>query len=448
MTGVEAATLQTFFFAAPTSNVIITGLQYAWSMQRDIYVQRGDYPLPSEAVGARQRGLERLARPDVAADIMYPDDMWAITDWPVPLYPAQLLGLDTMGGEQLFSAASEGANRRPYSLQVPSFGKLEIDPARCGAIIEFHSVSKDRSRYPAHKDVTLHKAALSALSGKSPVCLLFGDSLIDHSGVVSRLYEMLTGNGASPTFLGTLLAQDVFVAGITARPSEGRGGKNFRQFLNIDIPPDPDSAMTVPASTAAYNAATDADKHNLNPFLRAATGGETSSAPAYVANGYVFDLGFYLSRFGYSTPDFIVFNSMSNDIAFAFGAAAGAVAVQDGITVMVSRIRVDAPNAQIVFTFQATGYAGPDAGLADFEGYAVVIRAAMETIAGLGDSKVHLLPIYAHQSRITRWGGSTEITAETESTPQIVEMTDTTHYQGIASDQAAETMLRFIANHV
>ncbi|BCH32646.1 hypothetical protein MesoLjLc_45760 [Mesorhizobium sp. L-8-10] len=445
LTGFECASLRVGPNATATGDIIICGLQFAWAQQKDIYVRRSDYPLPDEELGSRLRGLEQLAAPDAQANILYPDVMWAIDEWPVVLYPDTLTGRDNVGGDQIFTVAtSKGAGRRPYVRQAAMMTEIEIDPARCGSTLQLRSVSLSKPAIQATKAVTLESAPLSALSGKSPTILMLGDSLFESSGTVPRLYEALVANGATPTFLGTIDGKDAYVGGITVRPCEGRGGKDLSHYTNAD-----NTVMLVPASTAAYLALSSDDREGYNPFIRTAVGGETSGAPAYVRNGHVFDFQMYLDRFTYADPDFVFINSCANDIAFAkvgLPTSDAAANFIDGMLVLAKRIRADAPSAKIVFSLQATAFAGGV--IHKWAEYVAVIQAAMDQLVTIADANTFILPVWAHQSRYLRWGTQSTISAATGSTPEIVRVTDDVHYRETGTDQAVETFLRFMANHV
>lgn len=441
LTGKECDTIQFGPNVTPTGDVIVTGLQMAWSPRREIYVAIDDYPLPDEEIGARLRNLEAVAPPDKDPDILYPEVMWGIANVPISFYPENLVPYDALGG-QAFSIDSRSSSSGAliYERHQASAGNMEIDPARCGATINMRASPSIGARTKARKTVTLTTASLSSFTGKSPKILMIGDSLVKSVGLVPELYEALVALGATPTFLGTINGVNGYEGGVTPRPCEGRAGNTFATYTYAE------TTLLVPADTAAYNALTDTQRASYNPFLVAAGGGEDANAPAYIRNGFKFDFGNYLTRFSYADPDIVFVNFMHNDIVLAADLATAIADVEEGIEIIASRIRLDVAAAKIVFTFQTTGYSGGLIGKW-FED-AAVIRAAMQKVADLGDAEVYVLPVWAHQSRFVVWGTETETTAATESTPQLVRSDDDIHFREASMRQAAETHLRFIANHI
>jgi hypothetical protein len=192
--------------------------------------------------------------------------------------------------------------------------------------------------------------ASPAVKSGSPRILVIGDSL-SFQGTVTTLKENLLAAGVTPEFLGTI--QD---AGGTW--CEGRSSWGFSDFTRKQLAVNADgSGATYPVDAAGGDGrVTSAEEYlaldprpgwmlrwQYNPFVRPAL---ATDDPALVKNGYVFDVRFYLDRFGMPDPDVVMIALGANDTVRNEQATATANEIE-GLGVLHAQVRAALPRAQV-----------------------------------------------------------------------------------------------------
>jgi lysophospholipase L1-like esterase len=181
------------------------------------------------------------------------------------------------------------------------------------------------------KNLTIIKSA-AAKTG-SPVVLQIGDSLTQ--GSQNAVASQLALTNLTPSYIGSRR----LTGGIYG---EGRGGWRAADFVYINTQFTP-----LPIGQEATALALNNDQRN--PFIRVATGGDDVDD---VKNGYIFDFSFYLTRFGFATPNVVTINLGTNDIN---NDAAALANITESLRIMIKSIRATAPSCKIGIALPQNG---------------------------------------------------------------------------------------------
>jgi hypothetical protein len=185
----------------------------------------------------------------------------------------------------------------------------------------------------------------------SPNILVIGDSLTQQ-GTVAPLKTKLEAAGLTPNFIGTLSDDGGALC-------EGRPSWEFSDFTYkytdvqgdgsaptypIDATAAGDGVVTTEAQYLALgDSANFGPRWKYNPFIRPSTG---SDDPAFVFNGYIFDLDFYLTRFSFPDPDIVMIALGTNDWS-SHSDAVGLANIIEGLNILYTQIRAALPNAKV-----------------------------------------------------------------------------------------------------
>lgn len=432
-----------------TADIIYTGIQYCSGPNREMYVLRNDFPSYLDSPAAFDRKSRAfIGNPAAERDIIYPEDMFLIEDRPMNLYPMGLSETPINGLETVTTFGThKGADRLPYVIQGHGSNPIEINPLRVGATAQIAlSAVKDSAGKYVRRDLTLHIGDIADVNAKTPTVLCTGDSLVENAGLVPGVYDRLDEHGASSiTMLGTITcgqsqAED---SGLTPRNGEGRGGIQAGDYTNAV---DTNLLPIATGGEAAYLALTSSQREAYNPFIREEESGDD---PAHVKNGYIFDIDFYLTRFSFADPDFIIVCLGRNDLN-AQTEEDAITNVTEAIEIMQASIRANLPNCELGFVFPVlarssgtTGIAGDDA----WPAQARLIKACIDTIADLADSKTVLIPSYAHMNQRLGWGSSA---VATDPLTGVLDRTisDGVHPRLYATDEMMEPVFAWIVNRI
>ncbi|WP_440410845.1 SGNH/GDSL hydrolase family protein [Neorhizobium petrolearium] len=161
--------------------------------------------------------------------------------------------------------------------------------------------------------------------------------------------------------------------------------------------------------------------------------------PAKVFNGYIFDMEFYLDRFGLADPDVVVINLGTNEITQQ-DAATSLAQIQTGLNVMVSQVCAALPNAYILIVWNSLGPAeGDDRWNTE---HRAALGAIIKFVNDLADSKVLMVPMYATVSRENgfRW---TVSTADADTGISAITVSDGIHYGEYGIAQYGDVVAQF-----
>ncbi|WP_146613612.1 SGNH/GDSL hydrolase family protein [Burkholderia multivorans] len=172
-----------------------------------------------------------------------------------------------------------------------------------------------------------------------------GDSIVEMDGA-PLAKRMISDHGYTVNMIGTYQSGTVSYKGgaLGAELCEGRGGWMAMDLTHRDATHPPIT------SVADYNALSNTDKKNYNPYIRAAT---DSDNPADVNNGYIFDFADYLAKFGFAQPDVVYLGMGTNDINKRSFSEFAANFPLD-IATLVRQIKAGAPAAKIILGLPST----------------------------------------------------------------------------------------------
>lgn len=215
--------------------------------------------------------------------------------------------------------------------------------------------------------------------------LMIGDSITNYQGAY-LLKQYLEALGCTPVFLGTM--PGIGDNGDNGPLGEGRHGWQARDFTYALSR----KGVVAAGGEAAYLASSKSQKLGINPFLRKAVAGDSSSL---VRNGYVFDPAFYQSRFSLDTPDIIVSTLGTND-ANNISAALMYSETMDADRIMHSQILSAWPSAKILRAIPGTAFDSVRNALWT-NNFTKVIAGMQQSAKDLG-SRVTVAPLWAMTS--------------------------------------------------
>lgn len=422
-------------FCGSTNNdgtVRAFGLQFAVIPDETGVVLEGDMPRAANLVGNRLRALEDAVAIGTSLDLLFPKNLAFIKERGYPLFLDQLF--PSKAGPYSIAAASRPVdNSRPLDVKSTD-GMLDIDPARVGT--EMQVSVFNRTSYKATGSQIIVGTTVKSLddvAALAPKVHFIGDSLTDITGTATQTALRLKSmTGVDATFIGTTPCNEpdtsFFVLG------EGRQSAEFADFIyqHTDfLDPLP------PGQEATYLAGDKTFKRGYSPYLRAATGGDD---PAKVFNGYIFDMEFYLDRFGLADPDVVVINLGTNDISQQ-DAATSLAQIQTGLNVMVPQIRAALPNVYILIVWNSLGPAeGDDRWNTE---HRAGLGAVIKFVKDLGDAKVLMVPIYATVSRDNGfpWAAGTP---NADTGISSITLSDGIHYGKYGIAQYGDVVAQFV----
>ncbi len=362
-----------------------------------------------------------------------PDRLFMVAERPYPLFVDQLFG-DTPAVGYRASLLSRPDNSKPPYVARVSGGSVLPDTKRLASTTTLLLQNSQASGDAFSKfNVATTVIPPASVSGLSKRVLFIGDSLTQWAGLSVQAIRRLQGMGATITPIGTVTMRSN-VPGDGTELGEGRTGREYADYINEHT----DVLQPLPVGNeATYLALPSDDRVAFNPFIRVATG---SDPAARVFNGYIFDLRFYLTRFGFSDPDVVVINLGTNDILQNRDADAVAQ-VTRGLTVMTAQIRAALPAAKILVTSNATGRKFFD----DRWGpaYQAVNAEHVRFVRASGDTNLFNVPLFCTVDRDSGYDVAGTLNANTGEIVGTVD--DDIHYGPSGLCQAGEVLAAFIA---
>lgn len=199
------------------------------------------------------------------------------------------------------------------------------------------------------------------------------------------LKQYLEQMGFAPTFIGTTNGEGTTIS--NGPLGECRPSWESGDFTYLE------TGMGTPVAAggeAAYMALSKTAKLAYNPFIRIATVDDPIDK---VRNGYIFDMAFYLSRFGLASPDIIV-NGMGTNDARDKNPTIIYDTVYDNDRVMHSQIVAALPSAKILRFVPPTSLTTAR-DILWASSYCEIIRAFKNCAADLFPAKVTIAPVWA-----------------------------------------------------
>lgn len=425
--------------------VIATGAQVAFGQGSVWWIARDDYP-NEQNVPVRLRSLETtLSVSNPMPAILYATDLWTISGREQTLYPDNICEVRTQ--QKLFNTTLTSINATGIPLAETSLGgAIRIVPERLGsaATIEIRRYSDTTSDNPTRRyrrAVTVHTAPAVVPGTLRIACI--GDSLTSNAvGIVNLIEKKLMALGMTPNFIGTLDTVGESGSSDNHTPQEGRGGIDFAQYIfkktSYGTPLDF-------GQEASYLASNEGTKLLKLPHLRAATG---SDPAAFVFNGYIWDMRFYLDRFnglvpGWGDPEFVLVGLGTNDVNHDPPNISIPNIVQ-GLDVMIHQIRTALPNADIGIVFPTI----PRAAFSDAKWGPEnkdAIRAFLNFRATtMVDPKVFILPAWAHTTQDADYF-VTVVSTDAATGSIVADINDELHCGPVGNHQYAEVVAAWIA---
>lgn len=395
--------------AQASAFVKVAGAQVYLGREFYGWIARGEYPLARDG------------------DILYGPRHFAVAGREIPFFLDGLIAEreDRECFRLVVSKDAASAATLPYVASGGDMLSLDYSKATGAVSISVEGESSNRSRR-YQRSVTVQRTTAPVAGAVNVLAL--GDSITNRS-FLDKVSAKLAAIGVTPTFLGTINNSGV--------NGEGRESWEWSDYIYSKT----QFAPVAPGAEAAYLArSTDGntqlatDRWNFNPFIKAAAAGPG------VYNGYTFDLDFYLDRFSFADPDFVLINLGTNDIRDE-EAEAALLQIQQGLEVIIPNIRASRPAARIGIGLPTV----PRANISDakwrFE-QVPAIRLILSYVAGLADANIDILPYWAHMSTNVGWS-TTAVSSEAGQT--LAKISDEFHPQEINRHYMAEVAAQWIA---
>jgi hypothetical protein len=361
---------------------------------------------------------------------LYGPHLHLLPDRRLPVYPRMLFAERSDAALARVSFASGG-----YA--VAGRDIFEIDPTRCGTTGQISVTRADLSSDSRIQAPLVVRVA--AASAKAPRILTIADS-ITNRGLLTLIDTRLKGLGLNPSWIGTVRASaSGSSSASTGLLGEAREGRAWADLVYSIL--DGEAQPLPPGQEASYLAMSKADQFVYNPFLRAATGSDSASI---IRNGQVWDLGFYLSRFGFAAPDILLIGLLENDVTEQSDSIVGPT-VADAVGIVLAQARVAAPGMRI--GLYASGQSsGPSGDNRWKVRKAAAIRALIGKVLAVNDPLVSVVSAWAHQSPDDGWVLD-PATGVTNPATGLVAGTiyDAVHPISPARDQLAEALAAYVA---
>lgn len=410
---------------AASRDIRISLPQVAIGQRGDMFVQPTDWP----------------ARTSEVADepyVYYPETLSKIEGRALPIYAigvAGNYGAITPGG--LVSLACENSTNAnngsaPAPISLAFSDQARIDNLNDG--FEARLMLVEPRPWASRRAVmyaTTRVAGASDIAALGSLAIAFiGDSITDVYPTAARTGGVLLNAGVSAvSYVGTMYA---------GQPREGRSGRPLSDYVYKATTLTP----VDPGGEAAYLALSDTDKKAYNPMIRAEVGTEPGAF-----NGYIFDYGDYLSRFGLATPTHVVVNLGTNDATLFDDPELLYAHMVECLGSMVPSILAADPGIKVVLAMggeQWHTYAVERRWRKRYKG---VIRAILAYVRSLASSRVIVAPAWAHMSPYD-WSDNTITTerVDTDTGLRFREMGDDVHFNDTALREYCECVAAAVAN--
>lgn len=417
---------------AAGSVTVVCGMQFGTSPDPVSWIARSDFTTANSNASIMGTVAPEVLADVTASGLAMGEDVWLTTGRPMPLFVQNLFPERTDGNTVTATLTSvKTSTALPWVISANA-GQIMLDPTYLGATaaldVRHRAANVDR-RY--RRDLNIHIAPASGTG--SPKILIIKDSL-GNRGAGAWLNARLVAMGYTPTFLGTIIGKGVDDGDLTGVNGECREGARFSEHIYQTTGRPPFAAGT----EATYLAKTKANKMLDMPFIRPTTGGDD---PAHVFNGYIFDLGFYLTRFSLATPDVILIGLGTND--FAQGTPSESLdGVAQGLDAMITSCRAAAPSAHIgVMLHNMPRSSNGDSEWA--ERYAA-LKEHIRFVEAQADGNLHFVPVFSHMSSEVGWG-DTLVSTDADTGTQVRDWSDQIHFLEFQRRVVAEIEASWIA---
>ncbi|MGX9965550.1 hypothetical protein ACVFYP_19645 [Roseomonas sp. F4] len=372
---------------------------------------------------------------------IYGSQLFGVSGQVLPLYIANLAVDRGDGGEAICTISSQ-PDFPAAPLVVTGTEQLAIPVDRLGASAEL-VIRRRGSMARQRIALSVSKRQVPIVGTSSPRILILGDSISNRAGA-AHIDQHLTAWGFTPQWLGTIRgtgfdqADTLNEDGPLGECREGWAA--YGDYLYA-VPEEADVNRVIAAGQeATYLGLSKTSRRRSQIFIRPAESGDD---PSTIYNGYVFDFGFYLSRFAIPTPDIVIINLWVNDVTEAGAAGAGQVYI--GLSRMIDSIRQAAPLANILLWYSAIPRSA-DADTAWTEAYRAGQQAVVRVVRHrrVTDPRVHLVSAGAHMSQEAGWTSSYG-TANADTGIQSATITDYRHPVTLSRRQQFEAVAAAVA---
>lgn len=283
---------------------------------------------------------------------------------------------------------------------------LVFDLQKCGSTVFF------QTRVDEIDPDTRHQASMSAQvapvapsTGTTASVLMIGDSITNRS-MAAWMAAFASSKGYTLSFLGTIngAGMNEISSGASGPLGEGREGWEFGDFTYAVTNR---VSVVAPGSEATYLASDKTTKLPQNPFLRASTGGDSSSV---IRNGNVFDYDYYLTRFSISTPDVVFVGIGTNDVRDLNQPDLGP-AITDGLSIICGQILLARPSTKIAIWLPPVSRSTERDTV--WDEYVEVISRLLTFVREQANPNIVLLPVWAMASQEVGFALSTGSVSET-----------------------------------
>lgn len=257
--------------------------------------------------------------------------------------------------------------------------------------------------------LAIHRKAVPVAGTPTPKILAIGDSITNRQTLYfADLF--LAQFGVNADWIGTIPSSDdpLITTDADGPLGEGREGWSLGDYFGTDTDGDVASILA-PGDEATYLATVKSARDNINPFLRAATGGDDPSIvfpSALDAVDRVVDFEFYRTRWAVdlAVPDIITLNLAMNDMLEIPDAEDMMAQVSLYYPLMIDRIRAAFPSAEILCWLTAL----PRNSTADdrWLRYRQIVEFVIKDVYARrddGDTAIHFVNVHAAQSQESGW---------------------------------------------
>ena len=246
-------------------------------------------------------------------------------------------------------------------------------------------------------DAIRSRLFVNCLSAPNPgsgggAVLNIGDSIHNRQGAQLQK-QYAEGWGYTPTFIGTLNGS---IEAEDADNAEGPLGECREGWETGDFTYSITDRVTIvnPGEESGYLELDKVSKWRKNPFLRAATAGDS---PSIVRNGMVFDAAFYQQRFSLAPPRVVSISLGTNNVRDRSIEEIYANAYSD-LTLIVSQCMAAWPSAKIALSCPGTAR-DPTRDVLWETKYVPYLRAMIQVKKDLNNSNIIVFPVWVHMSQ-------------------------------------------------
>lgn len=392
------------------AQVTITGMQFHASKLPCYDIRKDDFPSVIPPSGL------------VFDETLFavPDDLWVEPTKDLQFFLDNLSGAYT-GSELIATIEGDVASGAGRSVSFRNGDTINPDLFDSSALFTVRRVDSIEPKF--RKTINIRKSQPG--TGKTVRYAQIGDSLTNRY-VPTFVQQLLQARGFTASTIGT-------IQGLGGAFAEGREGKQWGEhtYQLTTLPP--------PSSVSAYNALSQFDKQQYNPFIRPVVSGDSDAVKALAYNGYVFDYAAYLAAYGLQTPTHVTIALGTNDISYSPSNALDQIA--NGARVMVPQIL--AVNADIRVALVQYTVARDAGGNARLSAHNAAQRELIDYIRTLSNGRASFIPVYAHQSRDAGWDVNVVTTAD-DTGLQTVTVADNIHFNDLNRYVAAEIIANWI----